>query len=347
MRFEQEIDALRQVEEEEENQQRALKEVEEEEEKLSRELEAVEKENPELFCPCPSCPAALQCIAHFKKTVPRNSNDKKSYFKEWIRKCVCATEVKSRQDLLYLVDEWTGYDTSGLHVEWSNKNSYRVTVGKCLKEIVEEAGPEPEQKVFLIETKNGYFYSSKPTKTLSVAAQDYIMTRLLRTIHLKKLTNDIGNCLTNIVKVYFEKLGETARTNVPIDPDNPTQKTDIDVLTKEFMIEVRNYFEPLDSGALPAVFRKMKAWEDKGFDKQRVLICSDLIGKRMQEKCEKRKTILIAIGHQILPNDIYEEYKTGDFRCISDNPGTRFIVWNKLLRALHPNRKIDFSPSRT
>lgn len=176
---------------------------------------------------------------------------------------------------------------------------------------------------------------------LSEAPQDYVISRLSWTVQLKKLTNDIGNCLTNLVKAYFEKLGEKAEVNVPIDPVNPTQETDIDVLTKDYMIEVRNYFEPLDAGALLAVFNKMKAWEEKGFHKQRVLVCSDAIGDTIQEKCEENKTILVVIGHQILSEDLYEKFKTGDFRCIPDNPGTRFIVWNKLRRTLHPNRDID------
>jgi len=56
------------------------------------------------------------------------------------------------------------------------------------------------------------------------------------------------------------------------------------------MIETRNHRQPLDIVGLGLVLKKYKTWEEKGYDRKKVLICYRAF-ENIKRRCEEENII--------------------------------------------------------
>jgi len=294
------------------------------------------REIPEFFSPCPDCTLARECIRHFRISPPRNEVEKRTYFKNWISRCVNHCGVKSRQELLFLADHWSNYHIRTIPDR--RRHSYKTTIGHCLSEIINE-------QIYGVQlyqcNRQNFYYSGDLTEEIERYAQDTVeFTR-----NLKMQNDPIGDCLIETVAEYFRLLGMEARIKAPVDRNvsDARGRMDIDVLTDEYAIEVRNHSQPLDRGGLYRVFVKYHVWEENGFNQTKVLVCPKTIGRKVIRICQNNDVRLIEIGYQIIPEEIERRAYGNNThrRCLTyirDSDVARAFVWWKMQEVLnHPD----------
>ena len=133
---------------------------------------------------------------------------------------------------------------------------------------------------------------------------------------------------------YFRYIGVDVRTKVPVD----SGREDIDVLTDDYMIEVRDHAQPIDIGGLRRVLKKFKKWRERGYNRQKVLVCNEMLGSKARERCVIEDIILIEVEFQVVPEYIREKIKVG----VSDNIATRWVIWNKIRKGLKHGKPLSF-----
>jgi len=320
----------------------ALEEIRLEEEESQRIIEEIAREMLELFSPCPDCNLAKDCISYSKQKPPKNRHSRRRYFKKWIEKCVKNSKVKSRQEILYLADAWPSYHLKfKRYIDYLNRPSYRYTVNECLREIIDERqyGIHREDR-----KRVSFFYSNRLGKEI----KDIIQKKFEFTKKLRCYSNEIGDCLTNIVAEYFDQVGEGVKIKVPIESSKNNQASgemDIDVLTDKYVIEIRNRRQPLNIDDLNEVLKRYEKWEEKGYNRKKMLICCKTWGNRMIEKCKSENIILIPIGFQVIPEkflkEVYEGIdmpslhmsRTGIASIKAGDAVKRHLVWERLRQA--------------
>ena len=161
--------------------------------------EEASRDIPELFSPCPDCTLARECIRHFRVSPPRSEVEKKTYFKNWISRCVNHCGVKSRQELLFLADHWANYHLRTIRDR--RRHSYKTTIGYCLREIINE-------EIYGVQlyqcNRQNFYYSGDLTEEIRRYAHDTVeFTR-----NLKMQNDPIGDCLIDIVAEYFIAPGD-------------------------------------------------------------------------------------------------------------------------------------------
>jgi len=210
-------------------------------------------------------------------------------------------------------------------------------VGSCLREIINE----PDYGVRLYDYNQYFYYSGDLTEEIERYSRDTVeFTR-----NLKMQNDPIGDCLIDIVAEYFILLGIKTDVKVPMNrtDTNARGKMDIDVLTDDYAIEVRNHSQSLDKGGLYRVLVKYHVWEENGFNQTKVLVCPKTVGRNVIRICQNNGIRLIEIGYQIIPKEI-ERRAYGDNaskRCLTyirDSDVAREFVWWKMQKVLnHPD----------